>query len=160
MEQELSTGEKRLTRVRSYAIVLCGLAASGCAVGQGTAAVTRTMHEPVEIQVIAAGANPPSSTWKCGSASGAFKICVSDDPIDLTGAPPARSVPWRITTNGWTFVAGTGIVLNDHPGWSIQPAAPTNWVAHGNKDGTTIKYTISVTNGTATLTWDPRIINN
>jgi hypothetical protein len=161
MEHELSTTGKKLNRKFSYAIVLCGLAAGGCAVGQGTGAGTQTMRGPVEIQVVAAAANPPSSTWKCGPPSGAFKICVSDEPIDLTGDPPARSVPWRITTNGWTFVPGTGITLNNHPGWSVQPAAPTNWVAHGQKDGTTIKYTINVTNGTAPpVSWDPRIINN
>jgi len=160
MNQRSSKAGKEQFRRFSYAVALCGLAAVGCASGQGASDGSKVSHGPVEIQILAPAANPPTSAWQCGPASGAFKICVSEEPITLTGESAARSVPWHIRTSGWTFVAGTGITLNNHPGWSVQPASPTNWVAHGQKDGATIKYTINVTNGTATLTWDPRIINN
>jgi hypothetical protein len=160
MDQRSSKAGKEQFRRYSYAVALYGLAAVGCASGQGGGGASAASHGPVDIQVIASTANPPTPAWQCGPASGAFKICVSEEPITLTGESAARAVPWHIRTNGWTFVTGTGITLNNHPGWSVQPASPVNWVAKGQKDGATIKYAINVTNGTVTVSWDPRIINN
>ena len=160
MEQESSATGTKPIRNFSYAVALCALAAVGCASGQGGGGASAASHGPVDIQVIASGGTLPTP-WVCDpNPTGAFKICVSEEPIVLTGASAARSIPWHIRTNGWTFVAGTGITLNNHPGWSVQPASPTNWVAKGQKDGTTIKYSINVTNGSVTVPWDPRIINN
>jgi len=160
MNQRSSKAGKTQFRRYIYAVALCGLAAVGCASGQGGGGASAASHGPVDIQVVASTANPPTPAWQCGPASSAFKICVSEEPIVLTGESAARAVPWHIRTSGWTFVAGTGITLNNDPGWSVRPASPVNWVAKGQKNGNTIKYTISVTNGTETLTWDPRIINN
>lgn len=159
MEQRSSSARMEQIRRIGYAVALCGLAAGGAVLAQGGGGGAKATRGPVEIQVIASGASLPAP-WKCDPNPGAFKICVSEEPVDLTGQPPARSVPWRITTPGWAFVAGTGIVAGN-PGWSIQSAGSTNWVVHGQKDGTTFKYTINVTNGTAPpVSWDPRIINN
>ena len=160
MEHASSTTGKKPVRRFGYVIALCALAAGGYASGQGASDGSKASHGPVDIQVLASSANPPTPAWQCGPASSAFKICVSEEPIVLTGESAARAVPWHIRTSGWTFVAGTGITLNNDPGWSVRPASPVNWVAKGQKNGNTIKYTISVTNGTETLTWDPRIINN
>ena len=147
-------------RTARYAVALCGLATSAAVLAQVAADIKKASHGPVDIQVIASGGALPPAPWKCDPKAGAFTICVSEDPISLTGEPPARSIPWHIKTKGWSFVPGTGLSF-DTPGWSVHPASGTNWVAKGQKDGATIKYTISLTNGSAPpVSWDPRIINN
>ena len=154
-----SAAGKEQLRKFGYAVALCGLVAGGTVLAQGGGAPVKPTHGPVDIQVIATGEALPPAPWKCNDKPGAFTICVSEDPIKLTGEPPTRSSPWHIKTKGWSFVAGTGLTF-DMGAWSLHPASPTNWVARGQKDGTDTKYTISVTNGTTTVPWDPRIINN
>ena len=160
MDQRSSTAGKEILRKFSYAVALCGLAAGGTVLAQGGGAPKPTTHGPVDIQVIASGGPLPPAPWTCDPKPGAFTICVSEDPITLTGEPPTRSIPWHIKTKGWKFVAGTGLSF-DTGAWSLHPASATNWVARGQKDGSTTKYTISLTNGKAPpVSWDPRIINN
>jgi hypothetical protein len=160
MHQRSSTMGRELFRTFSSAVAVCGLATGGTVMAQAAGDNAKASHGPVEIQVIASGGALPPAPWKCDPKAGAFTICVSEEPISLTGEPPARSIPWQIKTKGWSFVPGTGLTFSTG-GWSVHPASPTNWVAKGQKDGTTIKYTISVTNGTAPpVSWDPRIINN
>ena len=154
----LAAGNQQF-RMFSYVIALCGLAAGGTVLAQGGGASNKTTHGPVDIQVIASGGDLPRPPWTCDPKPGAFTICVSEDPIKLTGEPPTRSIPWHIKTKGWSFVPGTGLTF-DTGAWSLHPASATNWVAKGQKDGSTTKYTITVTNGKTPMTWDPRIINN
>lgn len=160
MHQRASTAGMEVVRKFSVTLAFCGIAASGNAIAQGASEAGKPSHGPVDIQVFAKGAALPPAPWKCDPNGGTFTICVSEDPIALTGEPPARSIPWKIKTKGWSFVAGTGIAFN-RPGWSVHPASPTNWIASGPKDGSTFKYTINVTNGTAPpVSWDPTIRND
>jgi len=154
----LAAGNQQF-RMFSYVIALCGLAAGGTVLAQGGGASNKTTHGPVDIQVIASGGELPRPPWTCDPKPGAFTICVSEDPVILTGEPPTRTIPWHIKTKGWSFVPGTGLTF-DTGAWSLHPASATNWVAKGQKDGSTTKYTITVTNGKTPMTWDPRIINN
>jgi len=154
----LAAGNQQF-RMFNYVIALCGLAAGGTVLAQGGGASNKTTHGPVDIQVIASGGELPRPPWTCDPKPGAFTICVSEDPVILTGEPPTRTIPWHIKTKGWSFVPGTGLTF-DTGAWSLHPASATNWVAKGQKDGSTTKYTITVTNGKTPMTWDPRIINN
>ena len=152
MQPRVSVSGTTLLRKLGCALVFAAVATSINAWAQG--------HKPVEIQVFAAGATlPPQPPWKCNPVTGSPTVCVSEEPVTLTGEPPARAVPWLIKSQGWSFVTPGGITVNN-PKWTVNPGSPTNWVAKGDKDGTTFKYTIKVTNGTATLTWDPTIVNN
>lgn len=154
-----AAGRAQLRRL-GHVIALCGLAAGGTVLAQGTGAASKTTHGPVDIQVIESGKTLPPAPWQCDPKPGAFTICVSEDPISLTGEPPTRTIPWHIKTKGWKFVAGTGLSF-DTGAWSLRPASATNWVAKGQKDDSTTKYTIVLTNGKARpVSWDPRIINN
>jgi hypothetical protein len=159
MAQGSSAAGKQLRRKFRHAVAFCGLAAAGAALAQAAGAADKPTHGPVDIQVIESGKPLPPAPWKCNPKPDAFTICVSEDPITLTGEPPARSIPWQIKTKGWSFVPVTGLTF-DKGAWSLHPASSTNWVARGQKDGTDTKYTINVTNGKTTVPWDPRIINN
>lgn len=92
-------------------------------------------------------------------------IQVSPEPIDLTGqGRGAVVIQWDISTAGWSFTsAGIGI---SNPNFGDGGAAPGNrqrftWTRRANAaDGSTVKYSISVTDGTnPPQVLDPNIIN-
>src|SRR6266851_8640121 len=71
------------------------------------------------------------------------------------------SIKWSLDTDGWTFTSN-GIDLNNS---NFQKDGPSNngknytWKRKADgADGSTVKYTINVTNGTTTQTLDPSII--
>lgn len=91
-------------------------------------------------------------------------IQVSPEPINLTGqGQGAVVIQWDITTPGWSFTSnGIGI---SNPNFGDGGSAPGNrqrftWTRRPNgADGSTVKYSIAVTDGTTPQVWDPNIIN-
>jgi len=91
-------------------------------------------------------------------------IQVSPEPINLTGqGQGAVVIQWDIQTPGWSFTpSGIGI---DNPQFGDGGSPPGNrqrftWTRKPNgADGSTVKYSISVTDGTTPQMVDPSIIN-
>ncbi len=91
-------------------------------------------------------------------------IQVSPDPIDLTGqGRGAVVINWDIQTSGWSFTSN-GIALSNG-NFDDNGSPPGNrqrytWTRKPDgADGTTVKYSISATDGTNTKELDPSIIN-
>jgi len=90
-------------------------------------------------------------------------ILVSPEPIDLTGqGQGAVVIQWDITSAGWSFTpSGIGISNpNFGGGGPVTGNRRFTWTRKPNgADGSTIKYSISVTDGTTPQVLDPSIIN-
>ena len=91
---------------------------------------------------------------------------INVSPPDLSMGPAHnQTIQWDIPQNqtgGWTFPA-TGIAISGNTGQFHGPGVVQQgkrfiW-QDNNTDNQTYKYTVSVTNGTSTLTLDPNIIN-
>lgn len=91
-------------------------------------------------------------------------IQVSPDTIDLTGqGQGAVVIQWDIDTTGWSFTS-SGIGMGN-PNFDDNGSPPGNRQRYtrtrspNGADGTTVKYSINVTDGTNTQMLDPSIIN-
>jgi hypothetical protein len=101
-----------------------------------------------------------------GPANASISIQVSEDPVMLHGHGHGNGafVHWDIQTAGWVFVSsGDGVAITKagnrfrHIGDGNLGTRHT-W-QRDTIDGLTYKYTIAVTDGNVTLTWDPSIVN-
>jgi hypothetical protein len=108
----------------------------------------------------------PDSQQPAVPASGAcamkngYWICISEEPINLKDDVRPVTIPWHLATQGWTFtnkgIEITGGGWNEHQGQT-----PSDYIARSNsKNFLFYYYKINVTNGSATVTWDPFIWNN
>jgi hypothetical protein len=88
-------------------------------------------------------------------------IVLTPDPLPV-GAGHNVLLTWTIATAGWTF-AGDGIDVDGNDGefGAPQVAPDGHSVQETDKDdnGTAYKYTVTLTDGTHTLTVDPTIQN-
>lgn len=93
------------------------------------------------------------------------QISVNKDPLPM-GRGKDKVLRWEIETSGWRFPDfEDGIVIeantdhqfsNGHQGDNND----THYLLRNKNSNTrTYKYTINVTNGTSTLSWDPAINN-
>jgi hypothetical protein len=142
----------------SRAFVLIGLPALlyGCATDKPITPFST--HKTISINVYTGAASTPSG-WTC-TGQGRYTICVDEDPIDLSQDTRPITIPWSLITQGWTFTHNRGIQIRGG-GWAEHEQSPTQYTAVSHaKDGKLYKYTISVTNGTDTVIWDPFIWNN
>jgi hypothetical protein len=103
-----------------------------------------------------------------------FSIKVDKEPVDLTGLGPV-DIFWTVQPAPWMFTensggVSTGIDIKHAPtgrfkdkGGKDSAGNPSrkahNWERR-NADGNTYRYTINVTDGTTTLSWDPQIVNH
>jgi hypothetical protein len=103
-----------------------------------------------------------------------FSIKVNQEPVDLTGLGPNVDIFWTVQPDPWMFTTNNGGVST---GIDIKNAPPGQFKDKGGKDNAgnpsrkahnwerknvdyqTYRYTINVTDGTTTLSWDPSIVN-
>jgi hypothetical protein len=110
-----------------------------------------------------------------GGALSPVVIWVNEDPVDLADVDagngvdnPNASIDWKIATPGWKFT-GNGIAIERAGGKFTDKGNPGGDRRHHRwqrekKEATSTpdhkhKYTITVTDGTTTQSWDPWIIN-
>jgi hypothetical protein len=118
--------------------------------------------DPVEVTIWPNGSQLPN--LQTCTTRDQYTICLSEEPIDLL-KDNARyiQINWRIKSSGWAFSTGNGIVLKTQPPFFMTGGGATNqdylavskWWYHQY-----YRYTINVTNGTTTLSWDPWIAND
>ena len=103
-----------------------------------------------------------------------FSIKVDKEPVDLTGLG-STDIFWVVQPDPWVFTenaggVSTGIDIKKAPsglfkdkGGKDNAGNPSrkahNWQRMA-ADGNTYSYTINVTDGTTTLSWDPSIVNH
>lgn len=119
--------------------------------------------DPVQVSILPVGSTPgPGLVCQTGAQ---YLLCLNQEPIDLSqDVQPYIQINWYITTSGWAFSRGSGIVVKTPPGNFRTGGGATaqdylavskSWQPHSS-----YRYTISVTDGTTTLTWDPWIAND
>jgi hypothetical protein len=159
MQPRSSASITKLLRNLSRVFAIVGLTTLvyACASEQLTPAST---HATVSINVYP-GSQQPSvpPSGACAMKNG-YWICISEAPISLKDDIRPVTIPWHLATEGWTFtnkgIEITGGGWNEHQG-----ATPSDYVARSNsKNYLFYYYRINVTNGSATVTWDPFIWNN
>lgn len=102
-------------------------------------------------------ANPPK--W--------IKFELDQEPIDLSKCKDDEDITWKlVTASGWTFTEDSGhksngVVIKNHANKFKDKKGGSRkdhtWQRQGT--GGTYHYTISVTDGTYTASWDPTIRN-
>ena len=102
-------------------------------------------------------------------AGKAISISVEKDPVDISNQSTdvEVAVEWElVNSQGWDFVhTHQGIKIHAPAAKFKNNGSMSNWQKHGcvrnkkQKDGNDYKYTISVTDGTTTATWDPWMRN-
>ena len=94
-------------------------------------------------------------------------ISVDKEPVDLRGLPDDEEILWTVQPDPWMFTqdasGSTGIEIKSHHGRFTNKKGTGRkhhkW-KRKNRGGGTHRYTISVTDGTNTLIWDPTIQND
>ncbi len=102
-------------------------------------------------------------------AGKAISISVDQDPVDISKERPDVDVTisWElVNSEGWDFIHTHKGIDVDAPAAKFNNRGSThNWKKHGvvrnknQQDGNDYQYTISVTDGKTTATWDPWIRN-
>jgi hypothetical protein len=127
---------------------------NGCAAPTPVTPVSA--HPTVMINVYPSGSSTPNG-WTCTN-KGTFVICVSEDPINLTGDSDPVTVQWTLAP-GWKFSKNKGIEVNGG-GWHEHEVDDQHYTAWNKKDKRIYKYKISIVNEGTTLEWDPFIWND
>ena len=118
--------------------------------------------DPVEVSILPAGSKAPAGlTCKTGDV---YLLCVSQEPVNLTtDVQPYIQINWYIKTDGWAFSRGNGIAFKTQPPYFLVGGGATDrdYLAVSKLwQRQFYRYTINVTNGTTTLSWDPWIAND
>jgi hypothetical protein len=139
------------------AVACICVATGGCAT-QNLAIPAQPIIKDVNIDVLPRGTMLPENPFAACVPRNRFVVCVSEEPIEFTRSDPQQvgTVNWHVQTGGWTLV---GIDIKGSHRWQMS-SNPRGIAASNTKDGRTYRYTITVTNGTDTLQWDPFIVND
>jgi hypothetical protein len=93
-------------------------------------------------------------------------ISVDHEPVDLRKCADDEEILWTVHPDPWMFTkdfgGSTGIAIKSHHG-KFSNKKGANRKTHKWKRvarGGTYRYTISVTDGTSTISWDPTIMND
>jgi hypothetical protein len=115
---------------------------------------------PKVVKVTVSTHPPPQPGGPCTVA-----ISVDQDPVPLQGIGQGQMalIHWDIDTPGWQFTS-TGIAIANPTGRFTDRHGSNSGKRHtwqrDHADQAYCKYTIGVTDGKATVTWDPWIVNN
>ena len=152
----ISLGSKtKQFAIRTRTFVVAGLAAIlGACATEGVAPATD--HRPVSIDILPAG-SPCPAQWTC-MAQGRFMVAVDEEPIKIRDEAHPVKIMWKIVPQAWSFIRDKGIDIKNGP--PSQQESEKVYLAHfRSRDGVIYKYSINLTNGTDTVTWDPTIVN-
>ena len=104
----------------------------------------------------------------------AFSIAVDQEPVDL-GNLVGNDIFWIVQPDPWTFTennggVSTGIDIKNAPAGLFKdkggkdkngnPSRKTHNWERRTADNKKYRYTINVTDGNTTLSWDPFIVNH
>jgi hypothetical protein len=130
------------------------------------------MPQPKNIRVTITQNPQPAPV---GGAISPVVISVDEDPVDLVDVDegngvdnPNAHINWKISGHGWTFTSN-GVAVERAHGKFTDKGNPGGDKKHhrwqrDRKEAATDpdhrhKYTITVTDGTTTVSWDPWVIN-
>lgn len=148
---------------RSCSVTLLCTLISACAPSLvGLQSLYVHQPDPVEVSIWPLGSTPtPGLTCQTGVQ---YLLCTSQEPIDLTkDVQPYIQINWYVKTDGWAFTRGNGIVFKTQPPYFLVGGGATDrdYLAVSKLwERQLYRYTINVTNGTTTLSWDPWIAND